>query len=181
MEQTIWSVLAFAIGLYMHISARKRSESLPYKLMHARASVMWKPENAHVFLATSGLLVSSYSLVWGLGYLDVVGEWYIDAVAEPLFTGIFTVLGAFSIHSITGLSLGISPLRILRESTHEGEESRMRIVEHLSGNPTHFSELRTELRMGKGQLRRHLDILMDSGTVVETEVKNRKEYSIFEE
>src|SRR6056300_668085 len=99
MEQIIWSVLAIAIGLYMHISARKRSESLPYKLMHARASVMWKPENAHAFLATSGLLVSSYSLVWGLGYLDVLGEWYIDAVAQPLFAGIFTVLGAFSIHS----------------------------------------------------------------------------------
>ena len=66
MEQIIWSALATTIGLYMHISARKRSESLPYKLMHARASVMWKPENAHVFLATSGLLVSSYSIVWVL-------------------------------------------------------------------------------------------------------------------
>ena len=72
MEQIIWSALATTIGLYMHISARKRSESLPYKLMHARASVMWKPENAHVFLATSGLLVSSYSIVWGLGYLDIL-------------------------------------------------------------------------------------------------------------
>ena len=180
MEQIIWSVLAVAIGLYMHVSARKRSESLPYKLMHARASVMWKPENAHVFLATSGLLVSSYSLVWGLGYLDVLGEWYIDAVAQPLFAGIFTVLGAFSIHSITGFGLGVSPLRMLRESTHEGEESRMRIVEHLTRNPMHFSALRSEMQMGKGQLRRHLDILLESGTVVETEVKNRKEYSIFD-
>ena len=180
MEQIIWSALATAIGLYMHISARKRSESLPYKLMHARASVMWKPENAHVFLATSGLLVSSYSIVWGLGYLDILGEWYIDTIAQPLFAGIFTVLGALSVHSITGFSLGISPLRILRDSTHEGEESRQRIVEHLTDNPKHFSALRSDLQMGKGQLRRHLDILLESGTVVETEVKNRKEYSIFE-
>jgi len=51
----------------------------------------------------------------------------------------------------------------------------------LTGNPMHFSALRSEMQMGKGQLRRHLDILMNSGTVVETEVKNRKEYSIFDE
>jgi DNA-binding HxlR family transcriptional regulator len=56
----------------------------------------------------------------------------------------------------------------------------MRIVEQLTGNPMHFSALRSEMQMGKGQLRRHLDILMESGTVVETEVKNRKEYSIFD-
>jgi len=138
MEQIIWSALATTIGLYMHISARKRSESLPYKLMHARASVMWKPENAHVFLATSGLLVSSYSIVWGLGYLDILGEWYIDAIAQPLFAGIFTVLGALSVHSITAFSLGISPLRILRDSTHEGEESRQRIVESLRDSAKAF-------------------------------------------
>jgi len=142
---------------------------------------MWKPENAHVFLATSGLLVSSYSIVWGLGYLDILGEWYIDAIAQPLFAAIFTVLGALSLHSITGFSLGISPLRILRNSTHEGEESRQRIVEHLTNNPKHFSALRGDLQMGKGQLRRHLDILVESGTVVEAEVKNRKEYSVVHE
>jgi predicted transcriptional regulator len=102
-------------------------------------------------------------------------------IAKPLFTGVFTVLGAVSIHSITGLSLGISPLRMLRDSTHEGKESRQRIIEHLKDNPKHFSALRSDLQMGKGQLRRHLDILIESGTVVETEVKNRKEYSIFNE
>jgi hypothetical protein len=61
-------------------------------------------------------------------------------------------LAALSVHSITGFSLGISPLRILRDSTHEGEESRLRIVEHLTDNPKHFSALRSDLQMGKGNL-----------------------------
>lgn len=180
-QQIIWSALATTIGLYMHISARQRSNSLPYKLMHARASVMWKPENAHIFLAISGLLVSSYSIVWGLGYLEILGELYIDVIVKPFSRVVFTLLGAFSIHSITGFSLGIPPLRILRESTIEGEETRKRIIQYLTGNPTHFSALCSNLRMGKGQLRRHLDILIESGMVIETEVKNRKEYSISDE
>lgn len=176
----MWSFLAISIGLYMYISAQKRSESLPYKLMHARASVMWKDENAHMFLATSGLLVSSYSLIWGLGYLEILGEWYIDSIAKPLYAALFTLFAAITIHSVTSLSIGASPLRMLRDSRVEGEVARQKIVNSLNNSPMHFSALRAELKMGKGQLRRHLDILMNSGSVLETEVMNRKEYSIVE-
>jgi hypothetical protein len=62
----VWGVLMLVIGLFMFLSAYKQSNNLVYRLMHARAKLLWK-ENAHIFLMISGLIISALSLLFFLG------------------------------------------------------------------------------------------------------------------
>ncbi len=41
MSDLLWAALASTIGFYMHVSARARSNHIVYRLMHARAKVLW--------------------------------------------------------------------------------------------------------------------------------------------
>jgi hypothetical protein len=45
-----------AIGLYMTWGGTVKSTAMPYRLLHARASLLWK-DKAHLFLQASGLIV----------------------------------------------------------------------------------------------------------------------------
>ena len=177
MSEFLWAALATTVGVFMHVSARARSSNVVYRLMHARAKVLWGHERAHGFLATSGVLVSSYALVWGLGWLPMVGEWYVEAVAEPLYAVVAGVVAAATIHTTSSAAMGLSPLRTVRWATSQGEESRDRIMSVIVATPMHFQGLLRELNMGKGQLRRHLDVLIADGEVVESSDGNRRVFA----
>jgi len=177
MSDLMWAALASTIGFYMHVSARARSNHIVYRLMHARAKVLWGHERAHGFLATSGVLVSSYALVWGLGWLPIVGGWYVEAVAEPLNAVLASLMAAATIHTTTSAALGLSPLRTVRWATSQGEESRDRILNAIATSPKHFQGLLREVNMGKGQLRRHLDVLIADGLVSESSDGNRRVFA----
>ncbi|MDA8737312.1 hypothetical protein N9M34_03060 [Aquiluna sp.] len=43
-------------GLYVVWGGAIKSTSMPYRLIHARASLLWK-DKAHLFLQVSGLIV----------------------------------------------------------------------------------------------------------------------------
>lgn len=62
----VWGALMLLIGLFMLVSAYRKSNNLVYRLVHARAKLLWK-ENAHVFLMVSGLVISVLSLLFFLG------------------------------------------------------------------------------------------------------------------
>lgn len=174
MSDLMWAALATTVGVFMHVSARARSSNVVYRLMHARAKVLWGHERAHGFLATSGVLVSSYALVWGLGWLPMIGEWYVEAVAEPLYAVVAGLVAAATIHTTSSAAIGLSPLRTVRWVTCQGEESRDRIVNAVATTPMHFQGLLRELNMGKGQLRRHLDVLVADGVLSEVREGNRR-------
>jgi len=138
MSDLLWAALASTIGFYMHVSARARSNHIVYRLMHARAKVLWGHERAHGFLATSGVLVSSYALVWGLGWLPIVGGWYVEAVAEPLNAVLASLMAAATIHTTASAAMGLRPLRTVRWATSQGEESRDRILNAIATSPSTF-------------------------------------------
>jgi hypothetical protein len=52
----IWYWVGAAIGVYMVWSAATKSTAMPYRLIHARASLLWK-DKAHLFLQVSGLII----------------------------------------------------------------------------------------------------------------------------
>ncbi len=52
----IFGVLMIAMGLFMMISALVKSEFIVYRLMAARAKIMWG-ENVHRFLSIAGVII----------------------------------------------------------------------------------------------------------------------------
>ena len=48
--------LGVVIGLYLLWGGSIKSKTMPYRLIHARASLLWK-DRAHLFLQVSGLIV----------------------------------------------------------------------------------------------------------------------------
>ena len=48
--------IGVVIGLYMVWGGAIKSTAMPYRLIHARASLLWK-DKAHLFLQVSGLIV----------------------------------------------------------------------------------------------------------------------------
>lgn len=63
----LYGVAMIAIGALMVAGARAESESLPYRLIAARARVLWK-ERTHQFLKVSGGLVIIAGLIVMVGY-----------------------------------------------------------------------------------------------------------------
>ena len=53
----IWYWIGAAIGLYMVWGGATKSTLAPYRLLHARASLLWK-DKAHLFLQISGVVVT---------------------------------------------------------------------------------------------------------------------------
>ena len=51
-----WYWLGVFIGLYLVWGGTTKSTAMPYRLLHARASLLWK-DRAHLFLQASGLIV----------------------------------------------------------------------------------------------------------------------------
>ena len=48
--------IGVVIGLYMVWGGANKSKAMPYRLIHARASLLWKGK-AHLFLQVAGLII----------------------------------------------------------------------------------------------------------------------------
>lgn len=62
----LWGSLMAFIGLFMFISAMRKSSFILYKLMHARVKLLWG-DHAHTFLAISGLIITGLSALFFFG------------------------------------------------------------------------------------------------------------------
>lgn len=62
----LWGILMLIIGLLIFLGSIVKSEFILYKLLHARAKIMWG-ENAHIFLMISGLIIAGLSSMFFLG------------------------------------------------------------------------------------------------------------------
>ena len=62
----LWGVLVLIIGLLMFVGALTKSESIIYRLFHARAKMLWG-DNAHTFLMVVGLVIAGLSPLFFLG------------------------------------------------------------------------------------------------------------------
>lgn len=62
----VWGILMALIGLFLFISALKRSEFIVYRLLHARSRLLWG-EHAHTFLQVVGLVLIGLSSLFFFG------------------------------------------------------------------------------------------------------------------
>lgn len=53
----LWGSLMFVIGVFMFLGGVYKSEWVIYRLLHARAKVLWG-DYAHSFLMISGLIIT---------------------------------------------------------------------------------------------------------------------------
>ena len=65
----LWGSLMLLIGLFLFVSAIRKSEFLIYKLFVARSKILWG-ENAHTFLLVIGIVLMGLSSlfffnIWG--------------------------------------------------------------------------------------------------------------------
>ena len=63
----IFGILTIFIGLFMLISSIMKSEFIIYKLLVARAKIIWG-KNAHNFLMISGILVVIMGILMTIGF-----------------------------------------------------------------------------------------------------------------
>ena len=63
----IWGILTIIIGLFMLVSSIMKSEFIIYKLLVARAKILWG-KNAHNFLIISGILVVIMGILMTIGF-----------------------------------------------------------------------------------------------------------------
>ncbi len=61
----VWGILMVLIGLFLFISALKRSEFIVYRLLHARSRLLWG-DPAHTFLLVVGLVLMGLSSLFFL-------------------------------------------------------------------------------------------------------------------
>lgn len=61
----VWGILMVLIGLFLFISALKRSEFIVYRLLYARSRLLWG-EHAHTFLLVVGLVLLGLSSLFFL-------------------------------------------------------------------------------------------------------------------
>ncbi len=64
----IWGILTIIIGLFMLISSIMKSEFIIYKLLVARAKILWG-KNAHNFLMISGILIIIMGILMTIGII----------------------------------------------------------------------------------------------------------------
>ena len=64
----LWGILIIAAGLFLVISGRSKSNFIVYRLLVARARILWG-ENVHSFHQVSGILMMIFGLVVALGYI----------------------------------------------------------------------------------------------------------------
>lgn len=57
-----------AIGFLMFLGATLRTEFVLYRLLEARARLLWK-DQAHRFLQASGLIVFALGVLWATGVI----------------------------------------------------------------------------------------------------------------
>ena len=64
----IWGILTIIIGLFMLISSIMKSEFIIYKLLVARAKILWG-KNTHNFLMISGILIIIVGILMVIGII----------------------------------------------------------------------------------------------------------------
>jgi len=62
----LWGSLTALIGLYIFVSALIKSEFIVYKMLTARAKLLWG-ENVHTFLLIAGLLITGFGSLFFFG------------------------------------------------------------------------------------------------------------------
>jgi len=62
----LWGSLTALIGLYIFVSALIKSEFIVYKMLTARAKLLWG-ENVHTFLLIAGLLITGFGSLFFSG------------------------------------------------------------------------------------------------------------------
>jgi len=62
----LWGSLTALIGLYIFVSALIKSEFIVYKMLTARAKLLWG-ENVHTFLLVAGLLITGFGSLFFFG------------------------------------------------------------------------------------------------------------------
>ena len=62
----LWGSLMALIGLFIFISALRKSEFVVYRLLVARAKLLWG-DNVHSFLLVVGIIIMGLSSLFFLG------------------------------------------------------------------------------------------------------------------
>jgi len=62
----LWGSLMALIGLFIFISALRKSEFVVYRLLAARAKLLWG-DNVHSFLLVVGIIIMGLSSLFFLG------------------------------------------------------------------------------------------------------------------
>ncbi len=68
--QVLWGVLTAAIGVFLFVCGSTRSEFVVYRLLAARAKLLWG-DRVHSFLQVVGILVALFGIAMALGYIPV--------------------------------------------------------------------------------------------------------------
>ena len=64
----LWGSLTALIGLYIFVSALTKSEFIVYRMLAARAKLLWG-DNVHTFLLVAGLLITGFSSLFFFGII----------------------------------------------------------------------------------------------------------------
>jgi hypothetical protein len=64
-----WGILMVLIGAFLSISGLLKSEFIIYKILAARAKILWG-ENVHIFFAVVGILVAIMGILFALGVFN---------------------------------------------------------------------------------------------------------------
>ena len=64
----LWGCLIAAVGLFLFVSATRRSEFVVYRLLVARSRILWG-DKAHAFHQISGVLVIIFGLLVAFGVI----------------------------------------------------------------------------------------------------------------
>jgi len=62
----LWGSLMAFMGLFMFVSAMRKSNFVLYRLMYSRVKLLWG-DYAHTFLAISGLIITGLSALFFFG------------------------------------------------------------------------------------------------------------------
>ena len=63
----LWGILMIAVGIFMSVCGRLKSQFFLYKLMVARSKIIWG-ENVHRFYQIVGVIIIAVGVLVALGY-----------------------------------------------------------------------------------------------------------------
>ena len=64
--QILLGVLMAAIGLFLFLSARAKSQFIVYKVLEARSRMLWR-DNVHSFYQVVGVIIVVVGILFALG------------------------------------------------------------------------------------------------------------------
>ena len=64
----VWGGLIVAVGIFLFVSAVRKSELIVYRLLVARSRILWK-EHVHQFYKVVGVLVVVFGVLVALGVI----------------------------------------------------------------------------------------------------------------